>query len=352
MTWWCALMCVPVGCTVVANNRLSDKPLEGAQGAAGGAGATGGATVASGGDMPGGGGADGGQGGQAPKDPLGTPCSDNDACESGICSDGVCCDQACEHECLACGLLDLAGTCTPLAGQNPNNVCGSMAVCDSMGACVSIDGAACTIDANCTNDICSDGFCCNEECDGACESCAEVDTGFANGICAPALNEDMNECGGMGCIAQDQCCGDGQPAPGGACPTGVCTGGCNGNECIIECDEEDECNPSTITCPTGFDCTVRCTERHACRNVTLNCPFNHRCDIECNSPSGREHACETMTIVCTNGPCALLCTGESPCKDTIVECGTNACTATCVNSGSEDPELTETDDACTSNNDC
>ncbi len=295
------------------------------------AGAGGGASE--GGDSSGGS-DDGGAGGDEvpPLLPIGTECAENEQCASGHCADGVCCDQACVGECVTCGQLGVYGTCLPRTGMS----CGTDGACDSAGNCAAIDGATCTNVNDCSaSPACADGVCCNEACDDSCESCAAAESGAADGVCAPAP-EAFDECGGLGCMGQGQCCGEALPPTGSGCPS-ECTGGCSGGACLITCGA-DACNASNIVCPAGFDCRIECVGHHACKDAAIDCPPDHRCDVSCNNPSS-DHACEKATLTCTNGPCAVTCTGDAPCKQMDIRCGTNACNASCVDQDDDFPAV-------------
>ena len=277
-----------------------------------------------------------GQGGAAetPLLPIGAECSDNQACASGHCADNVCCDQACVGECVTCGQLGLFGTCVARTGAG----CGTGQVCDSSGSCSQIDGGVCMTVAECSSaPACADGVCCNESCNAKCESCAQLESGNADGLCAPAPEAD-GECGGLGCVGQGQCCGDALPPTASGCPS-ECTGGCAGGVCSIACDNANACKADNIVCPPGLDCAVECMGKHACQDAAIDCPPDHACDLLCSNPTG-DHACERATVTCTNGPCSVVCSGNEPCKATEVNCGTNACNVSCVDQSADLPTVT------------
>lgn len=305
---WLVVSVVPASCTVVAQGHLDDlAPLSG-----GGAG--GGGDDADGGSV------------EAPKQSIGTPCTENDVCASGSCTDGVCCDQACVGGCVSCDQLNLYGICTPLTGLLGD--CEPGQLCGADGQCTVVDGGSCSDDGDCPNTgFCQDGVCCNERCDGNCESCVMAETALPDGICV-GITGTAPECPGDVCIAKGQCCGDGLAAPGGACPE-ACTGGCAGGTCTILCDDEDECKGMNVVCPADFDCVVSCVGIHSCRDADIDCPPDHRCDVTCDGAA--EHPCENTKLTCTNGPCSLACLpGIDPCKGNVeVLCGTNACDITC-----------------------
>ncbi len=314
-------------CTAVANGRLDGLPSEGS----GGRGA---------------GNPNGGEGAIARPDlkPVGTGCDESnpDECASGFCVDGVCCDQKCDGECVACDVFNQNGVCQALVGNTCNG-----GVCNADAECVPLEGGMCTDPGGCNSNFCADSVCCNEACDGPCESCADH-TGdqatIPDGICAYAPTDD-GLCGGAGCVGKGRCCGDEVPPTGNAnnCPTAVCTGGCNGSTCVIACGA-DECKSTNITCPVGFDCLIQCDGHHACQGTAIDCPADHDCSLVCTNAADN-HACEEVTFTCSNGPCSMSCSGNEPCKNADVLCGVNACDVACNLSAGNGPKV-ECGNAC------
>jgi hypothetical protein len=262
---------------------------------------------------------------QTPSQSIGTPCSDNIDCASGNCVDDVCCDQGCVGDCVSCDQLNLFGTCTPHTGSDPEGDCEADEVCGADGECTRFEGGGCTSDDMCASGFCTDGVCCNERCDGACESCVKAQTGVIDGICAGSAGT-ASECP-AGCIAKAQCCGDGLPVTARACPP-QCTS-CDGTTCTIDCGALG-CAGANVVCPAGWDCVVACTTLHACQDAAIDCPADHRCDVLCGGAIGDRHECERSLITCTNGPCSVLCNGSDlPCREATVQCGSNSCDVTC-----------------------
>ena len=317
-SWWLVGVFAVASCTAVANGRLD------------GAGATGGSSSSAGGesivDPP-------------DKKPVGSGCTNPSECASGFCVDDVCCDQKCDGDCVACDLFNQNGVCQALVGQS----CPTGA-CNAEGACVPLEVGMCTLSDECVSEFCQDGVCCNEACKGPCQSCADhTQTTIPDGLCAYEPSDDA-ACGGAGCVGKGLCCGDPKPAPGGACPD-ACTGGCNGNTCIIAC-EANACKGVNITCPVGFDCQIECVGQHACQSTAIDCPADHDCSIQCDSTVDGNHACEDVVFTCSNGPCSMNCVGDEPCKGTAVNCGANACSVTCGLGNVGDPTVRDDNDAC------
>lgn len=61
--------------------------------------------------------------------PDGTPCTENEQCESTFCVDGVCCNTACEGTCQGCSLTDSTGICTTRPAED-NFECDPCYACD------------------------------------------------------------------------------------------------------------------------------------------------------------------------------------------------------------------------------
>lgn len=199
---------------------------------------------------------------------------------------------------------------------------GSMST-SSTGGGGSQNGAPCDAPDECQSGHCSDSVCCNEACDGPCQSCTAV----SNGQCTPhgALTDPEADCGvDMTCDGMGSCyaCGI-EPAPPGQamCPL-ECTGGCTvENECVIACTSAT-CMNQAITCPADYTCRVTCLEGSACEGATITCPATYACAVECNS----NFACRNAVINCGSGVCALDCqSGGQVCNSTQLTCGSEAC---------------------------
>ncbi len=203
---------------------------------------------------------------------------------------------------------------------------------------------SCDTSAQCASGHCpaEDGVCCESACDTPCWSCREEKTGRPHGTCAPVLvdTDPDRECGAPGwCDGSGNCCGERPTPPGDAdCPT-VCSGGCEGGECVIACLTFEACRQSTLACPAGFSCRLVCTAGGACRQAELMCPDTWPCTVAC----GPEDACRDLAVHCSNGTCEIACT-DNGCDRADVFCGKGACTATC-GEGADEPDV-ECGEAC------
>lgn len=148
----------------------------------------------------------------------GTPCQSGDECQTGWCppQDGVCCDYQCEGDCESClaskSRAGVDGVCDAIQqDEDFDNECPDPWTCQDEGLppysarCEAHLGDPC-VDAAWNSDcpdagFCRSGFCCDQSNCGEgsfslCHSCAEADTGFPNGECAPVLQgrDPLDEC--------------------------------------------------------------------------------------------------------------------------------------------------------------
>jgi hypothetical protein len=263
-----------------------------------------------------------------------------DTDESDIDCGGICPDCANGKSCL--GYNDClsqfcnGATCAACTGD-PDCAAAPNSWCDAAmddGTCVAkrADGEACAAVNQCMSGACADGLCCNTACTGACQACVASKSIGADGTCAPVIGttDPDDDCSGPDvCNGSGSCaalCSLAPPPPGSTnCPT-VCTGGCNNGQCIVNCTGQS-CQGQVVNCPDDYSCLVQCGAANSCQNAVVNCPDNYACDISCTGNS----ACRNATISCSaTGLCALTCgSANQACRDSDLNCGSNACTATC-----------------------
>jgi len=244
------------------------------------------------------------------------PCADGQMCNvagdcvSGFCESGTCAPCTTTADCTTASTWCDAGVCSPQQ----------------------VDGEPCGVADSCLSGFCADGFCCDTACSGVCEGCSMMLTGAMDGVCTPyALFDDPEmECPmGEHCQGDGTCgtCGLGVTPVGGSCPA-ECTGGCNNDVCVIDCNAQNGCKSDTITCPAGFDCEVQCGGQQGCDGAAITCPADHECNVACSA----QQACRDATVACsTNGPCHLSCSNDNQvCNNTTFTCGDNLCEATCA----------------------
>ncbi|MFI5299509.1 MAG: hypothetical protein ACHREM_15575 [Polyangiales bacterium] len=266
---------------------------------------------------------------------TGDGCSGASDCLSGFCADGVCCATACTgSKCQACSTALTGasnGTCANVsAGKDPHGDCPGTActsgqltlkACDGNGACTSTptscapfscnaagtacatscavdtdcgtagfcnsgtceakgsNSATCTAGNQCSSGFCVDGVCCNNQCTGQCQACAETGN-VGNCIAVKGIPRTPRaDCTGTGTACYGQCDGIniascGYPSIGASCGTG-CT---NGQHSI--CDNTGVCQ-APVPCPGNLGCA----------NVAA-CSSSCVVDADC-APS----------FICTGGKC-------------------------------------------------
>ncbi len=318
----------------------------------------------------------------------GDACTLGSLCVSGNCSDGVCCDSACSGSCDVCAKSRGAtadGTCTILpAGSIGAPVCAPQACtgksaacqgCTADGQCSSADycaangscqpqkaqAAACDVASGkdcygsgcrvCATGTCSDGFCCDTPCGGACDACSTTFGASANGTCAtvpvglntlqcaapyacngtdvscaaPHCGTDL-DClsgyycafsGGVGaCLPQKGLAAACNPIQGGdciaancrVCESGFCaTGVCCQTACDQPCAACSAAGGQCLAANKGSPGAPACTG-YVCDGTNLGCPTT--CNVGTDCASG---------YACVNGTCvgaealATACTADAEC---------------------------------------
>lgn len=240
-------------------------------------------------------------------------CESNAQCDEGQrCFDGNCRDACVDStDCDNNEVCGDEGVCVARLGQSCSGAdsCGEGFAC-VRGACARAvaAGETCRHDAECISGSCVGGICCNRACDAACESCANAETGVANGTCATALPDTDPEdrcgatavCGAGGSCVSDNgvACTDNAQCGSGFCVDGVC--------CNSACD--GICRSCLASESGGVD--GQCTFVAAGDEIVLtdpsyeDCPGVQTCD--------------------GNGACFAKAAGESCGGDD--ECGSGFCT--------------------------
>ena len=158
-------------------------------------------------------------------------------CDSQFCDQGTCAACSTDTDCdeVADSYCNVVGKCRPKKAQ----------------------GAPCPAgNSACQNDICVDGYCCNNTCEGACDACNLAPLGECQVIaassagdpaCSPYLCDGTNAACPMSCVDNTDCvatgycdlatfeCGDPKKSLGAACS--------GGSECAsIYCVDDVCCN--------------------------------------------------------------------------------------------------------------
>lgn len=315
------------------------------------------------------------------KTPLGGACTAAAECATGHCVDGRCCDSACSGACDSCSVALGAsqdGVCQPVVGSGSPScwpfqcagtsvacptVCSSDSECTSThycreGACVvrRAQGSLCSKDSECLTDFCSDGRCCDSECDGPCSACATALGATANGVCTPIAglaapscapflcDGVVGECPGYclssaNCAPGHQCengscelkrvlgasCTTGAQCVSGHCSDGVCCDSACGNAC-------DACSAALGASADGV-CTYAVGEGSpscapfACNGSSPWCPSVCSSNAEC----GEGFHCSGFTCV-PGKPVGAVCSSNAECENGRCvdgRCCSSACSGIC-----------------------
>jgi hypothetical protein len=261
--------------------------------------------------------------------PVGFACDDGTCATPGVCQTDVtgqarCCSRDCAAENKVCGE---SGSCDCVPGQ--------IAAGED---CLKQAGDPCTATAECqTGASCTDGVCCQEACNGACERC-EANTGACIAV---AQAQQDNQCtNGRQCTGtrgdcrltlRQQCSGDGSSCISGNCEATVgnatqicCAQDCTGNQPFCRSDGSGctQCE-SNANCGNGCDltrgvCNALLPIGNACGS-SAQCASNGQCLLDQNNQTRCcERNCTALGQVCnTSGRCiaqapAVLVTAAAP----------------------------------------
>jgi hypothetical protein len=200
----------------------------------------------------------------------------------------------------------------------------------------------CTSNEDCETHACSDGYCCDRACTGACETC-----GATPGSCTPVVKaDDPDTCaaacanGSSTCQAQSTCNAasactlvNGQGALSGtSCESGFASGG-------VCCDQACTGGCSTCTAPSSVGTCTALTQGNAginsictrdggagnlCDGMDFDCPLTCTSDADC--PSG--HFCHAGGTCMPQATPNMACNPMADCASlaTCTECAvTNIC---------------------------
>jgi len=281
--------------------------------------------------------------GKCEKWPALTPCGDVASCTNGTQTNADTCDGngACtDNLTQQCGLYACGATkCNTSCASDID--CAATAYCAG-NVCVAkkANGAACGAANQCSSGSCTDGFCCNLPCNGACQACSVAAGGQANGTCSsvPANQDPAGDCGATGsCDGAGSCkkvigqscnlaseCLSASCADGFCCDTpcvGLCQAcsilkkgsGANGSCAFVGVgsDPDDEC-PGVTTCSGGGTCSLlpqgaSCAINGEC--TTGFCVDGFCCGGVCN---GLCQACAAAKTGGADGTCAQVIAGTDP----------------------------------------
>jgi MYXO-CTERM domain-containing protein len=190
------------------------------------------------------------------------------------------------------------------------------------------DGAACQTEGECRSAFCVDGLCCDQACDGTCQTCRGSDKASgADGACGFVKSgidpgSDCPDQGAASCGMNGSCDGGGACAKyptGTACAAPSCQSGSlqtsacsSGGVCV---QSSQGCAP--YACADGISCATTCTLDEQCQSPAS-------CDTSsgaCVAPQANGASCSSDKQ-CTSGHCA-----DGVCCDTACDGACVACSA-------------------------
>ncbi len=294
-----------------------------------------------------------------PKNGPGIACTGVNQCASGNCVDGVCCttSSCTTTTCQACNVSGHAGACfaIPAGQQAPTGQCTTGATCGNTGLCNGASGC---------QQVASGTTCGPATCNGS-NQFIDVSTCNGGGSCLPPSGIACGNyvcttsgCPKTSCVLSTDCVSGsycdatkhcvpqsvtGDPCTTGAqCPTGFCTNGfcCGTSTCAscYSCGVSGSTGTCTAVLPGGADPTGTCTGMK--QNDPTTCGLNGLC----NGSGGCQHY--STSTMCGSPTCAagtsevtaLFCDGAGSCNTTgnLQSCnplmcdGTSSCLLSCA----------------------
>jgi hypothetical protein len=169
--------------------------------------------------------------------------------------------------------------------EPPYAACGDEGACDGLGTCQKPNGKACNSGSECVSTYCIDAVCCENACNGTCQSC-NVSPALA-GVCsmAPFGQNDGNAT--IACTGEESCDGNGnckkdngQPCSAASdCVHGVCTDEyCCESACVGTCQA---CNvPGSVGVCTNIPSGTEDNEAMVVCNGTQACDGTGTCKLK------------------------------------------------------------------------
>jgi hypothetical protein len=231
------------------------------------------------------------------------------SCGSGSFIPAATCDG--KGACAAAAAQDCQGfTCSVTSGCATactadtdciNGYCTAAKTC----AAKKIDGSTCGGNNECVHASCVGGICCESQCTGLCDSCAQADTNQQSGLCKPI--KAMGSSKGLCAVDAATCGRDGTCDGNGACRFVTAGTSCGSASCA-----NAQLSPAP-TCNGGGACGTptpgACPNALVCASVTT-CKTTCAADTDCVSGD-----------YCNGGSCAAKKAGGASCG------GGNECAA-------------------------
>ena len=300
------------------------------------------------------------------------------SCAGPGCFDGVCCNAACASPCEVCRQAIGAsadGACTVVRASSPGNPscapfacdgvaascpsacagdaeCAAGTYCASNGRCVPqrSQGTACHAVAGmdckedgcrvCVSGFCTDDVCCNEDCRGQCQSCAQAGS---VGECTNVSGSPVSprpactggaDCGGTCSGVEGANC----TYPGASTPCGPATCAGDSLQPASYCDGTGGCATSPLSNCAPYACGA------TSRACFTRCTSDAQCaaGAACNTALGQ---CAVTTSSCSDAYDVRAANGQvTSCRG--YACVAGRCRATCAQSEECAPGYACTNGAC------
>jgi len=286
----------------------------------------------------------------------GNTCTLGSDCTTGNCVDGRCCTATACGSCQAC--TGCGGTCVAVTSADDADTCTGTKTCDALGACKTKQGQACSVAEDCLSNHCTDKVCCEADCTGQCESCAETNqvgkcvavAGGPRGVRLPCAGTGTM-CGGM-CDGVNRAVCSSFPDTNVMCGNPTCVNGIATP--APTCDHQGGCRAGqSTTCMSNLCATGGMVCAGACNNTTAPCPSTQFCNSAgaCQTKLGAGAMCTGDGTMCMSGHCI-----DGRCCG-VAACGTcQSCTGasgTCVTvTGMDDPDTCTTAKTCDAGGNC
>ncbi|MDB4983571.1 MAG: Flagellar hook-length control protein FliK, partial [Myxococcales bacterium] len=178
-------------------------------------------------------------------------------------------------------------------------------------------GAICANAAECVSGNCVEGVCCDDSCNGKCNSCLFANTGQSSGQCAPVKAGFEH---GKDCTASDpSTCGfDGKCDGAGSCRFAAAAIPCQGESCVLEMYSVGGTCDGAGTCKTQ--------PRSSCGNYA--CTSDR---VRCWSTCGTDAECASSAF-CASSSCVTKLPSGKVCER-AAQCASGACGGRCCNVG-------------------
>jgi len=218
-------------------------------------------------------------------------------------------------------------TCTALADCAPGNYC-------DLGLCVptKIFGVPCGAATECLSGFCVDGVCCDSQCGGQCEACAETGNLGKCVTVSGAPRGSRTQCNGSG-ACQGKCDGTDKNActfPGAATTCGApasCTGdvsspqgACDGTGACTTAGTKSclpyACDSSNGACKSACASDADCSQGAKCDTASGKCAITSatcKDSFSVQMPNGQTVSCSPHK--CSAGACETTCASTNDCAD-------------------------------------